>query len=172
MNFDQAKALAQARSSGLCEGCGLPGPLDPHHRMTRGLGGVHRVAASISNDVRNLLMLCRPCHDRTLEGGPNFAQCIADGWVIERRAGVNPVNVPANIYTVNGRGWWFLTADAGYLWFGEGNSTPFFQLTYMIENKHADGYSCRTPFTVRRDASGRRWCVDCAAELNANEERQ
>jgi hypothetical protein len=135
MSFERAKALAQARSGGQCEGCGQSGPLDPHHRMTRGSGGVHGVAAAISNDVRNLLMLCRPCHDRTLEGGPNFARCIEDGWVIERRAGVNPVNVPVHIFTVNGRGWWFLTGDAGYQWFDEGNETPFFRLTYKIENE-------------------------------------
>lgn len=132
MSFEQAKALAQARSNGLCEGCGLSGPLDPHHRMTRGSGGVHGIAAAISNDVRNLLMLCRVCHDRTLADAP---ACIAIGWVIERRAGINPVNVPALIYTVNGRGWWFLTGDAGYQWFDEGNLTPFFQLTYKIENE-------------------------------------
>jgi hypothetical protein len=98
--------------------------------MTRGSGGVHGIAAGISNDVRNLLMLCRPCHDRTLEGGPGFARCIGDGWIIERRAGIDPREVPALLYTVNGRGWWFLTADAGYLWFDEGNATPFFALTY------------------------------------------
>lgn len=135
MNFEAAKALAAARAGGRCEGCGLAGPTDGHHRMTRGAGGVHGVAAAISNDVRNLLMLCRPCHDMTLEGGPAFARCIADGWVIERRAGVNPANVPANIFTVNGRGWWFLTGDAGYDWFDEGNLTPFFQLTYKIKNE-------------------------------------
>jgi hypothetical protein len=134
MSFEKAKALAQARCGSRCEGCGLPGPLDPHHRMTRGSGGVHGAAAAASNDVRNLLMFCRPCHDRTLEGGPGFARCIADGWVVERRAGVDPREVPAYLYTVNGRGWWYLTEDAGYLWFDEGNLTPFYALTYKIEN--------------------------------------
>ena len=131
MNFEQAAALAKARSNGLCEGCGIPGRLDPHHRMTRGSGGVHGAASAVSNDPRNLLMLCRPCHDRTLEGGPNFARCIEDGWVIERRAGIDPREVPAMIYTVNGRGWWYLTEDAGYRWFDEGNLTPFYALTYQ-----------------------------------------
>lgn len=106
--------------------------------MTRGSGGVHGVAAAVSNDVRNLLMLCRPCHDRTLEGGPNFAQCIADGWVVERRAGVDPREVPANIYTVNGRGWWYLTEDAGYRWDDVGNLAGIAHaLTYKIENEEA-----------------------------------
>jgi len=139
MDFEQAAALAKARSNGRCEGCGFPGRLDPHHRMTRGSGGVHGAAAAVSNDVRNLLALCRPCHDRTLNAD-TVAECIALGWVIERRAGINPINVPAKLYTVNGRGWWFLTGDAGYLWFDEGNATPYFRLNYKIEN---DG-----PFTV------------------------
>jgi hypothetical protein len=113
MSFEEAKALAQARSHGRCEGCGLAGRLDPHHRMTRGSGGVHGAAEEISNDVRNLLMLCRPCHDSTLADAPG---CIKIGWVVERRAGVNPHDVPAKLHTVNGPGWWFLTSDAGYLW--------------------------------------------------------
>lgn len=112
-SFEVAKALAQARSFGLCEGCRLPGKLDPHHRMTRGSGGVHGVAATASNDVRNLLMLCRPCHDLTLR---DAGSCIATGWVIERRSGANPGEVPALINTVNGRGWWYLLADGSYQW--------------------------------------------------------
>jgi predicted MFS family arabinose efflux permease len=58
MSFETARALAQARSFGLCEGCRAMTTLDPHHRMTRGSGGVHRAAAEVSNDPRNLLMLC------------------------------------------------------------------------------------------------------------------
>lgn len=132
MNFEQAKALAQARSNGRCEGCGLPGPLDPHHRMTRGSGGVHGSAAATSNDVRNLLMLCRPCHDRTLS---DPIACIALGWMVERRAGVDPRTVSAQIYTVNGRGWWFLTEDAGYRWDDLANMTPLYWHNYKIENE-------------------------------------
>lgn len=118
MKFEVAKALASARSFGMCEGCGIPGHLDPHHRMTRGSGGVHGVAAEVSNDVRNLLMLCRPCHDLTLSDAP---ACIELGWVIERRSGVDPHGVPARIHTVNGRGWWYLTEDGGYRWADELN---------------------------------------------------
>lgn len=128
MTFEQAKALAQARSNGICEGCGLSGKLDPHHRMTRGSGGVHGVAATVSNDVRNLLMLCRICHDRTLSHADD---CIRIGWVVERRAGKPAANIPAKIYTVNGKGWWWLTRDAGYLWFDEGNMNPFYELDYF-----------------------------------------
>lgn len=117
-SFEQAKALAQARSFSICEGCGLPGHLDPHHRQTRGSGGVHGAAEKVSNDVRNILMLCRPCHDRTLSDAP---ACIELGWVVERRSGVDPHGVPARIHTVNGRGWWYLTEDGGYLWADELN---------------------------------------------------
>ena len=81
MKFEIAKALAQSRSYGLCEGCRAFTALDPHHRMTRGSGGVHGVAADVSNDPRNLLMLCRSCHDQTLNAAD---ECIAIGWVIER----------------------------------------------------------------------------------------
>jgi hypothetical protein len=118
MSFEIAKALASARSFGMCEGCGLPGHLDPHHRQTRGSGGVHGAAEKVSNDVRNILMLCRPCHDRTLSDAP---ACIELGWVVERRSGVDPHGVPARIHTVNGRGWWYLTEDGGYLWADELN---------------------------------------------------
>lgn len=118
MTFEAAAALALARSYGLCEGCGIPGRLDPHHRMTRGSGGVHGAAAEVSNDVRNILMLCRPCHDLTLADAPG---CILIGWVIERRSGIDPYGVPAKIHTVNGRGWWYLTEDGGYKWADELN---------------------------------------------------
>lgn len=129
--FEVSKALASARSWGMCEGCRLPGRLDPHHRMTRGSGGVHGAAAAVSNDVRNLLMLCRVCHDQTLAAAD---ECIAIGWVIERRAGVDPHGVPALIYTVNGHGWWYLTEDGGYQWADELNLHEGYRLNYKIEN--------------------------------------
>lgn len=132
MSFETAKALASARSFGFCEGCRLPGPLDPHHRMTRGSGGVHGAAADVSNDVRNLLMLCRPCHDLTLSDAP---ECIRIGWVVERRAGVDPREVPAKIHTVNGYGWWYLTETGGYRWSDAANLNPAFALMYKIENE-------------------------------------
>lgn len=103
----------------------MPGALDPHHRMTRGSGGVHGAAEAVSNDVRNLLMLCRPCHDQTLTMP---WPCIQVGWVIERRAGVDPREVPALIYTVNGRGWWYLTEDGGYRWADDLNLQPGYRI--------------------------------------------
>jgi hypothetical protein len=127
--FEIAKALASARSYGMCEGCGAFGGLDAHHRMTRGSGGVHGAASDVSNDVRNLLMLCRPCHDHTT-GDPAWGVTI--GWVIERRAGVDPREVPAHIYTVNGRGWWYLTEDGGYRWADALNIQPDYRISYDI----------------------------------------
>lgn len=131
MSFEIAKALAQARCYGMCEGCRAFTALDPHHRMTRGSGGVHGAAADVSNGVRNLLMLCRACHDVTLN---DASACIALGWVIERRAGVDPREVPAMIQTVNGFGWWYLTEEGGYRWADDLNLNPSFTLTYKIEN--------------------------------------
>jgi len=130
-SFEVAKALAQARAFGLCEGCRMPGGTDAHHRQTRGSGGVHGTAEKVSNDVRNLLMLCRPCHDLTLS---DALGCIEIGWVIERRAGVDPHGVPALIHTVNGHGWWYLTEDGGYQWADELNLHEGYRLTYKIEN--------------------------------------
>lgn len=145
MKFEIAKALAQARCWGICEGCGLPGRLDPHHRMTRGSGGVHGAAAAVSNSPQNLLMLCRVCHDRTLaDAGP----CIGLGWVIERRSGVSPYGVPAKIYTVNGYGWWYLTEEGGYRWADDLNLDPSFTLTYKIEDESPECSSLKEEGTL------------------------
>lgn len=130
MKFEIAKALAQARCWGCCEGCRAFTALDPHHRMTRGSGGVHRAASDVSNDPRNLLMLCRACHDLTLSDAP---ACILVGWVIERRAGVDPREVPAKIHTVNGYGWWYLTEQGSYRWADDLNLNPNYVLTYAVE---------------------------------------
>jgi hypothetical protein len=128
MKFEIAKAVASARAHHLCEGCRAFTALDPHHRMTRGIGGVHRIASDVSNDPRNLIMLCRGCHDRTLT---DAAACIKIGWVIERRAGVDPRDVPAKIHTVNGYGWWYLTEEGSYEWADHLNLDPNFILEYQ-----------------------------------------
>jgi hypothetical protein len=129
MKFEIAKALAQARSYGCCEGCRAFTSLDPHHRMTRGSGGVHGVASDVSNDPRNLLMLCRTCHDHATN---ETVECTKVGWVVERRAGVDPREVPAKIHTVNGYGWWYLTEDGGYEWADELNLDPDYVLDYTV----------------------------------------
>jgi hypothetical protein len=132
MKFEIAKALTQARSWGCCEGCRAFTALDPHHRMTRGSGGVHGGAYDVSNDPRNLLMLCRACHDRTLSDAPS---CMAIGWVIERRAGVDPREVPAKIHTVQGYGWWYLTEQGGYRWADDLNLIADYALRFSAEEE-------------------------------------
>jgi hypothetical protein len=75
-------------------------------------------------------MLCRPCHDRTLSDANT---CIKIGWVIERRFGVDPREVPAKIYTVNGHGWWHLTEEGGYRWADDLNLDPGYVHDYRAE---------------------------------------
>lgn len=113
----KSAALARARSWGHCEGCGLAirGRLDPHHRQARQAGGVHRAAAVVANDVRNLLALCRVCHDLT-EHADSWSETEGKGWRIPKWVGSHPGDVPALLYTVNGHGWYYLTEDGGYRW--------------------------------------------------------
>lgn len=113
--LETAAALARARSWGHCEACGLSisGRLDPHHRKARRSGGVHGEAAVIANDVRNLLALCRVCHDQT-EHAETWDATESLGWRVPSHG--NPFVTPALLYTVNGHGWWLLTNDGGYRW--------------------------------------------------------
>lgn len=114
MNLDKARRLVAARSHGACEGCGVRGQgMDPHHRKARGAGGVHGLAAAVANDVRNLLALCRRCHDTT-EDGSTWRETQARGWRLTQWQEVH--TTPALLHTVNGHGWWLLTDDGGYLW--------------------------------------------------------
>lgn len=115
MKLEDAVALVRARAWGHCEGCGLPitGRLDPHHRKARGSGGVHRDAAAVANDVRNLLAVCRVCHDRT-EHADTWAETEALGWRVPSWR--DSFATPALIHTANGYGWWHLTKEGGYLW--------------------------------------------------------
>lgn len=155
MSFEKAKAIAQARSYGRCEGCGASAPLDAHHRMTRGSGGVHGAAEAVSNDCRNLLMLCRICHDRTLADAD---ACIQVGWVIERRSGLSPYIVPAKIHTVNGYGWWLLTADGGYewsdymnLWVASPGYEPRYEITMTLGPIEPDLYELITGHEIENE---------------------
>lgn len=115
MKLEIAQGLVRARSWGKCEGCGLFGlRLDVHHRQARGMGGVHGEDAELANDVRNLLAMCRRCHDETEH---------AETWELTQRIGwripgyvADAHAVPALLHTVNGYGWWTLTQDAGYRW--------------------------------------------------------
>jgi hypothetical protein len=112
--LDISRPLVRARSHGHCEGCGLyTDRLDVHHRQARGAGGVHGLAADVANDVRNLLALCRVCHDMT-EAADEWEECISLGWRIPHITDLDPRDVPGLLWTVNGHGWWQLTDDAGY----------------------------------------------------------
>jgi hypothetical protein len=115
VDLDKARALARARAYGLCEGCrqSYGRGLDPHHRKARGSGGVHRTAAVIANDIRNILALCRPCHDMT-EAADTWSETEGKGWRVPSWG--DPFTTPALIHTVNGYGWWLLTESGGYQW--------------------------------------------------------
>jgi hypothetical protein len=110
VSWETAKQLVKARAHGHCEGCGYPG-LDVHHRQPRGMGGVHGQAVAAAHHVTNLLLLCRLCHDWT-EAQPADARVF--GFLVAHPT--VPATVSAKLWTVNGKGWWFLTDDAGYRW--------------------------------------------------------
>jgi hypothetical protein len=125
--LEVSRALVRARSWGKCEGCGKFGlHLDPHHRQARGAGGVHGEAAAVANEVRNLLALCRTCHDET-EHAETWELTEAIGWRIPKYV-TDPCKVPALIHTVNGYGWHTLTEDAGYRWI---DSSPDQRISYV-----------------------------------------
>ena len=52
--------IAGGRAKGACEWCVRKGPADPDHVTPRSAGG--------SDSFTNVLMLCRPCHDRKTFG--------------------------------------------------------------------------------------------------------
>lgn len=103
---DLIKTTLILRCWGRCEICTEGTGLDPHHRRSRGMGGVHGDAEEIiSHDLSNYLAICRPCHDR-IDAEPEFA--ISRGWLIPRALPIEPVQVPAWIWTAQGRAWWFV----------------------------------------------------------------
>lgn len=112
--LERSRATVLLRCYGFCEGCGLSSvQLDVHHRQARGAGGVSGTAAEVANSVQNLLALCRSCHDETEH---------AETWILTEQLGwriphwvPDPREVPALIYTVNGRAWWQLNED-GFRW--------------------------------------------------------
>lgn len=117
MSWHTVTMLVSARSHHLCEGCYRYADLDPHHRLARGMGGVSRAAEALANNVRNVLALCRPCHDST-EHADTWREREAMGWRFRHgvTAAEDVLETPALIRTVNGHGWWYLTEDGGYRW--------------------------------------------------------
>lgn len=75
------------------------------------MGGVSGVAATLSNDIRNMLAVCRRCHN-DIDNTPIEAQ--SRGWLVPHP--IDPYEIPVQAFTVNGYGWWLLTDDAGYQW--------------------------------------------------------
>src|ERR1700750_2937468 len=99
MRLDLAQDLVRARCNHQCEGCGQYGAVQVHHRLARGMGGVNRAAAEQANDVRNLLALCPPCHEKT-ELADTWRECERRGWRL--RHGQDPFTTPALIHTTQG----------------------------------------------------------------------
>lgn len=113
---DAVKSVLILRCWSRCEICGEATGLDPHHRRSRGMGGVSGEAEEVSLELSNFLAICRICHDR-IDAEPTFAQ--SRGWLIPRAMPVEPVYVPAFIWTAQGRGWWFVcppTIPDGFEW--------------------------------------------------------
>lgn len=90
---------------------------------------MHGAAADTANDVRNILALCRACHDET-EHGQTWDLTEAIGWRVPKFV-VEPALVPALLHTVNGYAWHFLTLDVGYLWMDPANPTPVPQASWV-----------------------------------------
>lgn len=71
-------AQVEARSGGLCEGCGrCTGWLEKAHIKHRGMGGVQRRNADIINNHRNMADLCIYCHgiiDRRINVPAHFRE--------------------------------------------------------------------------------------------------
>lgn len=50
------------------------------------------------------------------EQAEEWEECIALGWRIPHIADLDPREVPALLWTVQGHAWWQLTETAGYRW--------------------------------------------------------
>jgi hypothetical protein len=96
------RAIVLKRADGHCEGCGLFGPTELHHRMFRSRGGKH--------DVSNLI---------ALHGSGNHSGCHGTahsgyigeslGWSI--RSGFDPLLVP--VFRRVDATWWRFDDDGG-----------------------------------------------------------
>jgi len=84
-----ARLAVEARSGGICEGCGQARAAEIHHRKFRSRVG--------SNDVENLLHLCgwgntSGCHGEAHGGPPTPGRCAALGWAVAKWE--DPLEVP------------------------------------------------------------------------------
>lgn len=133
MDLERAVRITKLRAWGKCEGCGVMGlDLQAHHRQARGMGGVHSVAARDANDPRNLLALCRRCHDET-EHAETWRATEEIGWRIP--AFVEDVwSVPALLHTVNyvGQAWYLLGMEGEYTWLDPMSLPPLAQGAWRV----------------------------------------
>jgi 5-methylcytosine-specific restriction protein A len=80
------RALVEARSEGVCEGCGNGRATEIHHRRPRGMGGSRRPATAKAS---NALHFCGDCH-RYAESNREIA--VARGWIVLQSE--DPASVP------------------------------------------------------------------------------
>lgn len=85
------------RAEGRCEGCGLKGSLQLHHRRPRGMGGSTDPKAGTA---ANALALCSGCHLQVAEQKRDGAREM--GWLIPQ--GTDPEETPVRLYD----GWFWL----------------------------------------------------------------
>lgn len=85
------RQLVIARAQGCCERCGLWTDGQIHHRTPKGSGGSSRPDR---HDVPNLVYLCIRDH-MWAHGNPIAAE--AEGFLVPRRNGTNPINAPVNL---------------------------------------------------------------------------
>lgn len=57
-----------------CAWCGRQSETQVHHVEPKGMGGRHGAARKVSEDVANLVPLCRVCH------GAAHGERVVDGW--------------------------------------------------------------------------------------------
>lgn len=69
-------AAVVARDGGVCARCPAAAGADVHHRKARGMGGTRDPRSS---DPRNVVTLCRACHDG-IES--NRTKALATGWLL------------------------------------------------------------------------------------------
>lgn len=97
----RVRAIVEARSGGVCEGCRAAPASEMHHRKFRSRGG--------RDEVVNILHLCGWGNHSGCHGVAHSGARGADlGWALP--SGSNPERQPANaaFYDLTGHAWWLL----------------------------------------------------------------
>lgn len=100
----RARDTVKARSTGVCERCGLFSGKEIHHRLSRQMGGTRRAAI---NYASNLVHLCSSCHRYVTE---HPADAGGFGWVL--RSWQSPLEVPVQLAA---HGWSVLDDAGGFM---------------------------------------------------------